>query len=86
MNRTESDFLLSQVFLHPEKRQVTCVMVKFEEKREWVGGQANTSIQYMVFENQRTVSFYDIASEYILTEQKFIKNAKNGQFGDFLKD
>ena len=35
------------------------------------------------------VSFY-IASEasyvYILSEQKLIKNAENGQFGEFLKN
>ena len=33
---------------------------------------------------------FNIASEascvYILSEQKFIKNAKNGHFGDFLKN
>ena len=75
----------SQVFLHPEKRQVTCVMVKFEEKREWIGGQANTSNTWCLKITEK-VSFYDIASEYILTRQKLIKNAKNGQFGDFLKD
>ena len=51
-----------------------------------VDRRSSKYIQYMVFENQRKVSFYDIASEYILTEQKFIKKAKNGQFGDFLKD
>ena len=41
-----------------------------------------------VFENHRIVSF-NIASEasyvYILSGQRFIKNAKNGQFGEFLK-
>ena len=38
----------------------------------------------MVFENYGKVSFYNVASEasyvYILSGQKFIKNAKNGQF------
>ena len=41
-----------------------------------------------VFENLKKVSF-NIASEasyvYILSDQKFIKNAKNCQFGEFLK-
>ena len=40
-----------------------------------------------VFENAKKVSFY-IASEasyvYILSGEKYIKNAKNGQFGEFL--
>ena len=38
----------------------------------------------MVFENHKKVSFYNIASEasyvYILSGQKFIKNAQNGPF------
>ena len=42
-----------------------------------------------MFENQEKVSF-NIASEasyvYILSGQKFIKNAKNDQFGEFLKN
>ena len=41
-----------------------------------------------MFENDKKVSF-NIASEasyvYILSRQKLIKNAKNGQIGEFLK-
>ena len=44
------------------------------------------SIAGTVFENYKKVAF-DIASEasyvYILRRKKFIKNAKNGQFGMF---
>ena len=44
---------------------------------------------YTAFENHRKSLIWNIASEaryvYIMSGQKFIKNAKNSQFGDILK-
>ena len=45
------------VFLHPEKRQVTCVTVKFEEKPEWIGGQISSTakihLKYICWQKQK---------------------------------
>ena len=59
-------------------------MVKFEEKREWIGGQANTSNTWCLKITDK-VSFYDFTSEYILTEQKFIKMLKMANSAIFWK-
>ena len=51
-------------------------------------------IEFLVTKNSLCLKIaekvaFDIASEasyvYILSRQKFIKNAKNGQFGEFMK-
>ena len=59
-------------------------MVKFEEKREWIGGQANTS--NTLFENHRKSLILRLYERIHFDRTKVHKNAKNGQFGDFLKD
>ena len=76
----EEDFFSSSSFLKKGKRWAVSVQINFVHKKARKRGCAQC------LKITQKIAF-DIASEasyvYILSRKKFIKNAKNGQFGMF---